>query len=246
MLVHLDSSTRSSSVLSLPRDLYYKGNKLSRLYPIYGAEQFKRIVSAITGLSVDRYVSIDMFAFIDVIDIIGGIDIYLEKPLIDPTYVIKENGRFTTLHYGRGHHRLGGVEALRVARSRHTTSDFGRIARQQMILMGVKDQLASLSSGTVGSAVDIARTLWEYVKTDLSAVELMRQFLGHKDDQFRMTTLSWDNVLYHGYSNTYLLGDEFEPDEEFDRGMWILLPLDNDWEVVRRYVNGFIYGGIGG
>ena len=147
MVVHLDGETNRGTIVSVPRDLYYKGRKINTIYPLYGPEELKKTISEITGLPIQRYMFIDMFAFADVVDLLGGIDIVLEEPLIDPTYVVKNNGRWSTLHYEAGPHHLGGVESLRIARSRHTSDDFGRAERQQMLLLALKDKIAEMNAG---------------------------------------------------------------------------------------------------
>ena len=47
---------------------------------------------------------------------------------------IRDNGEWSTLNYPKGTYRLNGVEALRIARSRHGSNDFDRSHRQQLIL----------------------------------------------------------------------------------------------------------------
>ena len=240
MVVHLSGTSHRGTILSIPRDLYYRSKKINRIYPLYGPEELKKTLSEITGLPIQHYIYIDMFAFAEVIDILGGIDIILKEPLIDPTYVTKENGKLSTLHYEAGLHNLGGVETLRIARSRYTTNDFGRAARQQMILMAMKDRFTSPDAGMVTKAIELIEVLMNYVRTDFSVMQLFNLFLNHKDDTFDNHVLSWDNVLYNSYSNLYLLEDEIEIDEDFDRGSWIMLPLDNDWNVVRRFIRNLL------
>jgi len=236
MVVHLSGTTGKGTIISIPRDLYYKGRKINNIYPVFGPEQLKKSLSEITGLPIQRYMYIDMFAFADVVDILGGIDITLTEPLIDPTYVVKDNGKWSTLNYAAGDHHLGGVESLRVARSRHTTNDFGRAARQQMILESIKNRISELNAGSITMIDDLIDVLMNYVKTDFSVFELLNLFLHHKDAEIDSHVLSWDNVLYHSYSNTYLLDDDVVIDENFNKGSWIMLPLKNDWNVIKWFI----------
>lgn len=82
-----------------------------------------------------------------------------------------------------------------------------------------------------------------YVRTDFSVLELFNLFLNHKDDSFNNHVLSWDNVLYHSFSNLYLLGDDVEVDENFNKGAWIMLPMNNDWNVIRWFIRNIITKG---
>ena len=102
--------------------------------------ELKKVLSDMTGYKLDKYILIDMYAFIDVIDLIGGIDVHLDKAVIDPTYRTVDDGVVGTLHYEPGDYHLGGVEALRLARSRHTSSDFARAERQQLIIESIQNK----------------------------------------------------------------------------------------------------------
>ncbi len=240
MVVNLNEETGRGTILTIPRDLYYNGRKINSIYPTYGADELLKTLSEITGLSVKRHIFIDMFAFADVVDLLGGIDIVLGEPLIDPGYKIKENGKWSTLHYEAGPLHLGGIQALRVARSRHTTSDFGRAERQQMILMALRDRLVELNALDAGKIFELAGVLIDYVKTDFTLLELLNIFANYRNAPFSKHILSWDNVLYNTYSNIYMLEDGVEIDDDFNKGAWILLPVNNDWQVIRWYVNKII------
>jgi len=242
MVVHLDNSGNNGTIVSVPRDLYFKGRKINTIYPLYGPEELKKTISEITGLPIERYMYIDMFAFADVVDLLGGIDIVLKEPLIDPTYVVKNDGRWSTLHYEAGPHHLGGVESLRIARSRHTSDDFGRAERQQMLLIALKEKISGMNAGSFSKVTDLINVLMNYVRTDFSVLELMSIFTHHRDNDIRSYVLSWDNVLYHTYSNLYLLGNDVEVDENFNKGAWIMLPLNNDWNVIRWYIRDILAG----
>ena len=93
---------------------------------------------------------------------------------------------------------------------------------------------------------DLINVLINYVRTDFSVFELITIFNHHRDDEIRNHVLSWDNVLYHTYSNLYLLEKDVEVDENYNKGAWIMLPLNNDWNVIRWYIRDIITGGKNG
>src|SRR5690606_4592319 len=128
------------SVVSVPRDLHWNGRKINSVYAFYGMEELVRVLSDLSGYQIDHYALIDMYAFIEVVDLIGCLDVTLEKTLIDPTYKTLDNGVWGTLYYPVGTHHLCGKQALRVARSRHTSSDFSRAERQHLILESLKNK----------------------------------------------------------------------------------------------------------
>ncbi|MDR1893651.1 MAG: LCP family protein [Spirochaetales bacterium] len=241
MLICLRPNSSRGTIITIPRDLYYHGRKINSLYPRFGPESFKAALQDITGQAITRFVYIDMFAFADVVDLIGGIDLVLAKPLIDPTYRVRNNGVWGTLYYPAGPVHLGGIEALRVARSRNTSSDFDRAARQQQILLAIKDKIFAANLGDVRRLLDLIKVLSSYVETDFSALEMLNLYLMYRDVDWTTTVLSGQNVLYNSYSNTYFLepGEEDNLDEA-DKGAWILLPRDNDWTLIPRFINGLL------
>ena len=245
ILVHADKTTGKAYMIGIPRDLYWKGRKINSIYLYYGAEQFKKELSEITGLEISNYIIVDMYAFIDIVNILGGIEVTLEEDLVDPTYRTRENGIWSTLNYQKGTYNLNGVEALRVARSRHSTNDFERSKRQQQILEAFLNKIKKLSLTDIDKVYGMIQAIFQYVDTDFSFIEIMNIFNDFKDSELAgKHVLSFDNILYDTYSNTYMLDDDVELDDNFNKGAWILFPRDNDWNNIRWYIRGIINGEI--
>ncbi len=242
ILANFNSSTDTIKLISIPRDLFYQNRKINDYYRTGGGELFTEIISEITGVEISGYIGVDMYAFIDIINILGGIDIELASDLADPTYKIRDNGVWTTLYYSKGKHHLNGLEALRIARSRHTSSDFGRSDRQQLILKGVKDKLNELNVTEMNKVYSIFKTLDEYLDTNIPSMEMISIFLKYKNAEIeKKDGLSVFNVLYNTYSNIHSLKDKsLQYEEGFNRGAWILLPRNDDWNVIKWYINGLL------
>ncbi len=228
IIVHADKSTGKAYLIGIPRDLYWKGRRVNSIYQYYGPEQLKKELSTITGLDISRYVIVDMYAFIDIVNILGGIDITLNEDLIDPTYRIRENGEWSTLNYKAGDYSLNGVEALRVARSRHGSNDFNRSERQQMIIEGAVNKFQQLRVTDAAKVYSLINAFFNYVDTDFSPVEFLSLYSNFGNSQLAgKHVLSFDNILYDTYSS---------------EGAWILLPENDDWNVIRWYVRKIIQG----
>ncbi len=244
IIAHADGTQNRITLFSLPRDLYYKGKKINSIYADFGPHVFLKELSEITGLAISHYIIIDMFAFIDAVNILGGIDVTLEEPLIDPSYKIKEDGTWGTLYFREGTHHLNGIQALRVARSRNYSSDFSRAKRQQLILKGVKKRFEELGLQDLQKLFGLFRVLVKYVSTNLNPIELVSFFLQYKNTQIHAeNVIDTSNVLYATYSNIYYLGEEVEITEDFNKGAYILLPVDNNWNIIRWYIRKLITGG---
>jgi len=222
----------------VPRDLYYRGRRLNVYYTIFGPERFREVIESITGLEISRYFIIDMFAFIDVVNILGGIEVTLDQDLVSPTYRVRNNGVWSTLFYPRGTHHLNGIEALRVARARHFTPVFSRDRRQQKILIALANRMSELSLTDFDKVFNIVRTVITYLDTDINIPEslMLLNYLRNVRD-FNMIVLTTGNVLTQTYSNLMYLGlTEDEVDSSFNRGAWILIPENNDWNSIRRFI----------
>ncbi len=241
ILLHADSNTGELRMLSVARDLWYQGQKINAIFRQQGPEQLMSALSDITGLNIRNYVAIDMYAFIDVVNILGGIDVSLDEALVDPTYKVKDNGRWSTLYYPAGTHHLDGIAALRIARSRHTSSDFERAVRQQKVISALKDTVTSLGITDMGKMYDIIHTSGKYVQTNLSTADMFKYFMSYKDyDVTGQNVMNTDNILYATYTNLYRLTEEEQKkaleDPRFFKGGWIVLPKNNDWSIIKSYV----------
>jgi len=154
--------------MSIPRDLIipipgYGWRKINHLYALAeyndvgtGGDYSKQIISQIFGQQTPYYIRIDFDGFIEIIDLIGGVDVNVPRTLSDYQYPIAgredypEDQRYEHLYIEAGEHRFDGETALKYVRSRHAAgqegSDFARADRQQLIMEAVMDKLLSIST----------------------------------------------------------------------------------------------------
>jgi LCP family protein required for cell wall assembly len=118
-----------------------------KAYPYPGSDfvrGFKALEGAIgqyLGLHVDGAVVINLMGFVHLIDALGGLDIYVPKELKDNQYQRPQDGRDIKIDIKAGQQHMDGYTALAYARSRHQDSDYGRMARQQAVLIALRAQL---------------------------------------------------------------------------------------------------------
>ncbi len=241
ILVRADGRTKSITLVSLPRDLYFRGSKINHLNE-KGGEYCAREISFITGVPVKKYALVDLYSLIAVIDALGGVDVDLPYDVVDPTYRVKENGVWRTLAYPRGHYHLSGVQALRLIRSRGTSSDFQRSHRQELILGALFTKLKQRCGGNLEASLSVFAALSGYVTTNLSPLEIARDFVSFKDYTIKGSyVLDTTNILYATYSGIFLLPEDeqerlLEENDPVKLDAYILLPRDNDWNLIRSYV----------
>jgi LCP family protein required for cell wall assembly len=100
------------------------------------------------GIKTPYYMLIDFEGFKNVIDTLGGITIDVPEAFVDYTYP-KNERQIMTVRFDSGINIMSGERALQYARSRHSTSDFSRSLRQQLIVKGVLDKLIQNGLGNI-------------------------------------------------------------------------------------------------
>ncbi len=174
IFVSVDRVNQVVRMLSLPRDLwvYIPGvgynrlntpNVFGNLYrkPGGGIGLIKETYKQNLGLRIDRYVIVDFNGFKTVVDALGGVDVDVPCGLYDASYIQLPPGR----------HHLNGELALRYARSRYSTSDFSRAARQQQIIRALWEQTPK--SEILLKIPQLWSAYRSMVETDLTLPELM-------------------------------------------------------------------------
>ncbi|MCL1900487.1 MAG: LCP family protein, partial [Promicromonosporaceae bacterium] len=92
-------------------------------------------VEQFTNIRLDGYIVMDFIAFRNMIDALGTVTVYIDRPI---------NDRMTGLRLDPGYMRMGGTTALKYARARYGIgdgSDLQRIERQQGLMMGIVNEV---------------------------------------------------------------------------------------------------------
>ncbi len=181
MLVKLDNGSKRINVVSIPRDskVYIAGSnrvdKINAAFTYGGPESTVATVESTLGVDIDNYIVANIRGVRDFIDALGGIDIYVEKPM---HYRDRTAGLNINLEPGYQH--LNGVQAEGFLRFRHDAlGDIGRIRRQQQFINAVsakvKDPETLLRIKPILSASN------KFVLTDMSTQDLIRLAMFAKD-----------------------------------------------------------------
>ena len=246
IFAHINEITREVSMISIPRDLFYDGRKINAYAFFYGMPELKKVLSEISGYKLDKFILVDMYAFIDVINLIGGIDITLTEPVIDPTYRTVDNGVEGTLHYEPGNYHLSGVQALRLARTRHTSSDFARAERQQMILKSIQNKAKNLGFGDAKTIYEIVKAVLKQTETDISFDEAIAYFFRYQSYNIVSNdVISSGNILYsppyNRMEDCQVLIDAATssgtaaPACIAENHAYTLIPKDGNWDIIKWF-----------
>ncbi len=215
LLVALDAQNGTINVVSLPRDtllnVSWSVKKLNNAYHHGGFTQTMSEVSRLLGIPVDYYVTVDLRAFEELVDEIGGVDFDIPVDMdYDDTY------QGLHIHFEKGPRHLNGQEALQVVRWRqnndgtgYPTADIGRIGTQQAFLMAVARQTLQLSNwDKIGAMAEIFQ---EWVETDLKLSNLIwvgEQALTAGSDNIAFHTLPGDGAGWYKGGSYYVLDPE--------------------------------------
>jgi LCP family protein required for cell wall assembly len=131
-----------------------------------GATALKQAVSLLLGVRVDYYALVNLRGFADLVDALGGVRILVKERLVDsvtrPAWG-EPKPRIDVVP-GRTYH-FYGREALAYVRSRKTSSDYTRMARQRCFLSALADQLDPVR--VLRSFGSLAKTVETSVSTDV-------------------------------------------------------------------------------
>lgn len=219
MVVSVRPEENKVALISIPRDLYVQDpgtsnhSKINAVHALYeekgegkGMETMKQIVTEVTGLPIHYVVRLDFKGFVDLVETVGGVDVYLDKPFSEPTQFEGEDALNFSLPAGKNH--LNGQKALFFVRARYTSSDFERARRQQQVLIALKDKLLSLGTlSDFGKANNIMNILGNDVRTDMDISEMKKAFdlMGKiKDPQMKQKVFdtSSEGLLYSSKADT--------------------------------------------
>lgn len=183
-LIRVDFVNKKINMIALPRDMlvdFPEGRasiespmKINQAYTIgtAGAQQYigegngaHSLAEAIDfnfGVSVDHYMVVNFKFVINVIDEVGGLDVYLPQEVEDDYFG----------YYPAGPQHLDGIESLVLMRIRMKYTDDFRVGNQTIILKAMFEKMKR--PGMILRLPGLINQFRENVLTDLSVEELIR------------------------------------------------------------------------
>jgi LCP family protein required for cell wall assembly len=189
MVASIDPKGHTVSLVSVPRDLIDTplgdgnsyGPKLNGLmayadnhpkdFPKGGMRTLQDAIGALLEIPIHYYAKVDFRGFIKMVDAVGGVDVVAPRSFEDAKYdgYGGEKGYSVTA----GPHHFNGAEALAYARSRKALgeSDFTRQARQQQILVALRQQV-SAGGSLLFQLPDLLEAVGHTIRTDVPVERL--------------------------------------------------------------------------
>lgn len=182
MLLTVNPANNTSGLLSIPRDLWvpipgHDSNKINTAHFFgeleeegKGPELVRKTVEHNFGVKVNYFARVDFEGFEQLIDAIGGITVDVRRPIKDDEYPDDQYG-IIRIYLPAGVQQMDGPTALQFARSRHSESDFGRIRRQQEVMLAARNR--ALQVAMIPKIPQLVGIVSEAVVTDIPAAQMI-------------------------------------------------------------------------
>jgi LCP family protein required for cell wall assembly len=177
MMVGVDPALLRVSVLSIPRDLHIEVgnydlqpiNSINMLGEMEQAGSGPALLSASIaqsfGVRPERYVRLDFTGFVELVDAVGGLMIYVDRVIVDDAYPAAEGG-VISVRFESGLQYMDGEHALIYVRTRHSDDDYRRAERQQQVVAALAGRLANPLNwprvwSVLAQRMDTDLTVWD-------------------------------------------------------------------------------------
>lgn len=234
MIISVNPMKKSVKLISIPRDTYvevpgYGKTKINHSYA-YGQEQLAiKTINKNFGLNITEYVTINFEGLINVINAVGGVDLYITKDelkvindYLDDSYKVSGKTYIPMTEYGDVH--MNGEQALAHCRDRYIGSDFKRAERQREVLEKVMEKISQKSLSEILDLVDI---FLQQVKTNVNVTE----YLGLATSAFANMDKYMDNIISAQVPST-----EYGKGKYIDGVYYFVADMDTCKEDIYNYI----------
>ena len=181
MVASLNRETMEVKITSIYRDTLmelhdgdvYKANSA---YFFGGPQEAVAMLNRNLDLDIEKYVTVNFDAMIDVIDAVGGIEIDVQEEEISyicgyVTEMMNVTGRVSAGVTEPGPQILNGMQATAYARIRATVGDdFRRTERQREVVAKIVEKLQSASLAQINEIIDV---VFPQVATNFTMAEIL-------------------------------------------------------------------------
>ena len=144
MILHSPANGNPPVLVSIPRDSYvaipgHGMNKINAAFGLGGPKLLAQTLQNVTGLHIDRYMSVGLGGLVSAVNAVGGVQMCLPAAMTDSK---------AGLHLKKGCQNLSGAQALAFTRSRNfPLGDLQREQDQRLLLSGLLKKM--MSPGTL-------------------------------------------------------------------------------------------------
>ena len=193
IILSIDKKNNRVTMTSVLRDTYVTipgvgKNRLNAAFVFGGPKLLFKTFDENFGIHLDKYVQIDFYNFIKLVDAVGGVDLKLSADEINVMnktyipYIDKSLKKKTTANLikknNTGIYHLNGIQALAYSRVRYVGTDFARTERQRKVISQIIKKTKKLSVSELNDLADIVLPM---ITTNLSQGEVMSLLVNAKE-----------------------------------------------------------------
>jgi len=192
-VLSIDPETDTTTTIPIPRDLWIEGisefsqnGKVNEVFAFGEAEagldeagnRLAAVISDVTGLEIQHWLSIDFAGFEEMVDAVGGVTVQNPTAFSYTNIEAKyQAGIWDRGTFPAGELELDGHDALEYSRARYTSvfeesNDFARSIRQARVLAALRTKLGDGGVGSIGPGLRLMDAMEGRVRTDLSVIDL--------------------------------------------------------------------------
>lgn len=178
MILSLNSEDRCIKLTSIMRDTWVElpgrkePGKINSANTLGGPKYAVRTVNKNFSTNIENYILVNMADLVAIIDLVGGIDIEVTESELEQInayaqdYInnIQQYDGQTVLEEA-GYVHLNGLLATAYTRDRYTDSDFGRVMRQQKVIMALSDQIQNME---LDELMAVVSDIYGHIKTNMN------------------------------------------------------------------------------
>jgi len=198
-VVSFDTTTGETNLISIPRDTQVfmsesmmldmkndgRGDyiptkygvtgecKLTEIYAYAGSKNNEYLVETLENLlnvDIDHYVAINLDAFKEIVDSVGGVDMYVPQ---DMYWDMRDTGGIL-IDLKEGQQHLNGEEAEQLVRFRkgYAQQDIDRIGTQHDFMLALINKIFD-SENVLSDLTSLVNTVYKYIDTDISLTDCL-------------------------------------------------------------------------
>lgn len=284
IVAHIKPKENSVSLISIPRDLWVNlpiyqdkdfyskinaayvigsddrnyANKIDQFTGKSGGGQLaKKVIGDVVGFPIDYYVSLDFSGFTKAIDLLGGVDVKVERTFDDFQYPVegKENDlceftpetitameatmsglkleqaftcRYEHLHFDKGTTHMDGATALKYVRSRHSAVEGGDYNRSsRQRNLIVAVKNKVFSIGFLSKIIPSLNLMTSHLQTDIDLPTMEK-----------LISRASQSGLEYTITNTAITEDNVLKQGRSDDGQFILMPKQGigDFTQIHQFI----------
>jgi len=220
MLVSIRPQEHTVGILSIPRDLLVylpKQNVHTKINSLFIRNEknpslIEDKIGEVTGQKIDYYVALDMSVVENVVDTLGGLNVFVPQDIYDSSFPTDNFGT-EVFEVKQGWRYFDGKTVQKYLRTRHSAGgDFARMDQQQAVIEALRKKVFGLNLlFDFPTLYSIFKDATGHIQTDITESEIKSFYdiikdVGYDKITSRVIDATSQNALLE--AGTFMFGDE--------------------------------------